>query len=356
MMLVLLISSTGKPYAQNNSDKTFELASSQVTRIFYIDLDKGDKIKLELIDMDDLDAIGNLDSILRVFVQDIELLQDSLADELQNKRIDYITDASGKNKIRIQQFPPKGSSFMVNQGSVAAMKLEQDTVYILLTAPGGPGRPFKRSTPGFHYYRIGFFVNNLGNLANYMNGRLQNSIEKLKSNATGKWVSGKDGLMYSKADKSISSHKVRGQVAPSDYLTFRISADAQNYKNYFVPSLSLGIVIVTNRNEIKREYSFTGESHFTFERDADNNLQTFRSGFLTLGYNQTNTGVKKSMLGLQPAFSFGWLARQRGNIYEKNTFRIGFGKATIGNTLKLEPIIYFNDFFKGVTPGIRISL
>ncbi|MFT3911762.1 MAG: hypothetical protein QM737_20225 [Ferruginibacter sp.] len=358
IVMMLLISINGKLFAQkNNADKVFEMPANSITRIFFIDLDKGDKIKLELGDLDDLDAITNLDSILRVFIQDIEPLKDSLADELTSKRIDYIVDPSGKNKLRIQQFAPNGSSYLVNQGFVATMKLEQDTVNILLKAQGGSEQLFKKRSKGFHYYRISFFVNNLGNLTGYMNGRLQNSIASLQKNATDKWVNGKDGMMYSKKDRSISSNMSRGQVTIGDFLTFRLSADIQNYKNYFVPSLSGTVMIVTNRNAIKREYSFTGESHFTFARDDKGKLQTFRNGFLTLAYSQVNTGRERLYLGYSPSFSFGWLARQRGNVYEKNTFKIGFGNVKLFNgQVKLEPLIYFNDFFKGVTPGIRLSL
>jgi hypothetical protein len=190
-----------------------------------------------------------------------------------------------------------------------------------------------------------------------MDGRLQNSINKLKQHATGKWTKGNDGMMHAKKEPSISSQMVRGQVGRSDYLNLRLSADIQNYKNEFVPSLSLGFAIVTNRNSLKREYSFMGESHFTFAKDDKGVLQTYRNTFITVGYSQTSTLKDKTGIDFAPAFSLGYLIRQRGDVYEKNTFRFGFAKVMIfGGRVKLEPIVYFNNFFKGVTPGIRLSL
>ena len=356
--MMLLISINGCLFAQNNNaDKVFEMPPNSISRIYFIDLDKGDKIKFELGDLNDLNVITNLDSILRVFVQDIEPLKDSLADELTSKRIDYIIDPSGKNKLRIQQFAPNGSSYLVNQGTVAAMKLEQDTVNILLPAPGNPTRIFKIKTKGFHYYRISFFVNNLGNLAGYMNGRLQNSVASLQKNAYDRWIKSKDGTLYAKKDHSLSSGMPNGQVGAGDYITFRLTADIQSYKNYFVPSLSGTTMIVTTRNEIKREYSVSEEAHFTFAKDDKGTLHTSRSGFITFGYNQVNMGKRTSYFGYSPSFSFGWLAKQRGNIYEKNTFKIGFGNIKLFNgQIKIEPLIYLNGFFKEVTPGIRLSL
>lgn len=355
--MMLLISVSSNLFAQeNNTDKTFELDPNTITRIYFIDLDKGDKMKVELCNMDDLDAIGNLDSILRIFIQDIEPLKDSLADELSGKRIDYVIDPSGKNKLRIQQFAPIGSSYLVNQGSVAALKLEQDTLNLLLKANGTAGELFRNKKIGSHYFRVSFFVNNLSNLATYMDGRFQNSILELKKNADHVWIRGNDGVMHVKSSPKISSNLWRGQVNNGDLLNIRLSADIQNYKNYFVPSLSLSAIIITNRKTVKREYSFTGEWHFTFAKDDKGKLQTYRNSFLTLGFYQTNTNNIKSPFALSPALSLGYLIKQRGDIYDKHTFRLGFGRVSLlGDRIKIEPVVYFHDFFKGVSPGIRLS-
>ena len=355
--MMLLTSINSKLFAQtSNTDKAFEPAANTITRIYFIDLDKGNKIKLELVDLDDLDAVGNLDSILRIFIQDIEPLKDSLANELSGKRIDYVMDPSGKNKLRIQQFAPTGSSYLINQGSIAALKIEQDTLNILLKGNGTPVEIFKNKKPGFHYFRISFYVNNLSDLAAYMDGRLQNSIIDLRKNANHAWVKGNDGMMHVKGIPKISSNLWRGQAIGGDYLNIRLSADIQNYKNYFVPSLSFSGIIVTNRKTIKREYSITGESHFTFTKDDKGKLQTYRSSFLTLGFNQVNKSNMTSPLGFSPAFSLGYLIKQRGDVYDKHTFRLGFGRVSLFNDrIKLEPVVYFHDFFKGITPGIRLS-
>ncbi|MBS1741438.1 MAG: hypothetical protein JST81_00260 [Bacteroidetes bacterium] len=355
--LVLLTGINSNNFAQSNTEKTFELPPNTATRIFYIDLGKSDKIKLELGDLDDLDLITNLDSLLRVFVQDMEPLKDSLTDDLGNCRIDYIADVSGKNKIRMQKFMPAGSSFLAEKGNIAALKLEQDTLNIILKANGGTPALFRKHTSGYHFYRIGFYVNNLKNLAAYMDGSLQKHIQTLQQTVTGKWQSGNDGMMHPKSQPSISSISPRGATNGSDYLNIKLTADVQNYKNQFVPSLSFGMAVVTNRNSIKREYSLMAESHFTFARNDKNVLQTYRSAFLTFSYSQTDVLKARQGIGFDPAFSLGYLVRRRGDVFDKNTFRLGFGKVlAFGGKVKLEPVLYFNNFFKNVSPGIRISL
>ena len=357
--MALVFSANSHLFAQKNAEQqTFELNTEAITRVFYVSLDKGDKIKFELGDISDLSLINNIDSLVRSFVQDLEPLKDSFGNELYSRRIDYVADGSGKNKIRIQQFAPNGSSYVSSQGNVASLKLEQDTVNIILKAVGGPQRLFTRQTKGFHYYRISFYLNDIGNLAGYLNGKLQQAVNDLRKNVNEKWVKGNDGMVHAKASPSISANMMNGQIGINDYLNLRLTADIQNYKNYFVPSLSASVILVTQRtSNIKREFSFTGESHFTFARNAEGKLQTFRNGFLTLGYSVTNTGKTNSYFGFSPSFSLGYLIRQRGDVFDKNTFRLGFGKVGLFNGMvKLEPVIYFNNFFKSVSPGIRLSM
>src|SRR5688572_32936891 len=63
---------------KTNTDKTFELPLNYPQRRFTIDLDNGNKLQIELVNMGDLNAFVNMDSVLRVFFRDIEPLKDSL--------------------------------------------------------------------------------------------------------------------------------------------------------------------------------------------------------------------------------------------------------------------------------------
>src|SRR5579863_3919394 len=134
IVLMLLISITADLYAQSEakSEKAFGIPPGVlINRRFYIDLGKGNKLKIELTDITDMQAITNIDSILRVFALDLTPLKDSLNDPLTTKRIDYVTDAQGRKKIRIQQFPPKGDSYLLNNGDLSSLKVNQDTINII---------------------------------------------------------------------------------------------------------------------------------------------------------------------------------------------------------------------------------
>ena len=82
-------------------------------RTFYVALDKNEWVKIDLSDITDIDRLTNADSILKLFLRDIQLLNDSLENPVTGKKIDYDIDSTGRNQIRINQQDPLGNSFIV---------------------------------------------------------------------------------------------------------------------------------------------------------------------------------------------------------------------------------------------------
>jgi len=357
--LMLAISITGICFAQQaamtKSDQIFELSSDIFNRRFIIELGKGNILQIELNEISDLSRFNNMDSILRAFLQDIEPLQDSLTDELSSKRIDYITDSLGRKKIRVQQFMPKGSSYLVNHGDAAVLKLEQDTVNFIGAIPFRAKYTLRKAFMSTRYYKLSFFVNNIQDLKTYTDGRLNEKITNLQKNVNAYWTSDKKG-MYMWKDKDIKAKQPGGYIGAGDFLTLRLAVNAQNYKNYFVPSFSLGAALILSHNNFKRDIGLFWEPNFFFAKNTQGSLQTFRNDFLTLTFGQ---GAVKDHSPLKESefitvFSVGYLITQKGDYFDKRTIRIGAGALSLfGGKTKIEPMLYFTDLFKGVTPGIR---
>src|ERR1700749_2204819 len=104
-VLMLLISILSKLCAQTKTveDKAFQIPGNVIIHSrFYIDLGNKNRVTIELSDISDLEKIANIDSLLTVFQNDFKFLKDSLSDPLTSKRIDYLTDAQNRKKIRIQ--------------------------------------------------------------------------------------------------------------------------------------------------------------------------------------------------------------------------------------------------------------
>ncbi len=361
---MLVVSITPDLCAQSNSnaDKGFEVPPDVIiNRRFYINLDKGNKLEIELTDISDLDHIANIDSLLRIFIEDITPLKDSFSDPLTSNRIDYATYAQGRKKIRIQQFQPKGNSYLLNNGELASLKTTQDTINIvgLITNPKKAMQKISLTKP--RYYHLLFYLNNIGELAGYMSGTLTEKIATIQNNVNTKWPLILGGSShYLAKDKNISADKPKGFTATGtgDMLEGLITVNVQNYKNYFVPSFSIGTkLVLTNRDRtFKWEPGLFWEPHFLFARDTLGKLKTYQNDFLTLTYGQggTTDHDPRKPFAYSAVFSLGYLINRNGDYFDKNTFRLGAGKLQLLKTT-IEPSIYFDNFFKGVTPGIRIS-
>ena len=346
----------------SSSDKTFEVPENIIiTRRFYIDLQKGNKMVIEVSDIADLNRMANIDSLLQIFLNDITSLKDSLADPLTSKRIDYVTDVQGRKKIRFQQFQPKGASFLITNGDVASLRTEQDTINLIGIIANPPKPVEKISLTNPRYYHLTFYLNNINELAGYMNGILAEKIRTIQNNINGKWpiVLG-SGFHYIKKDRSITADQPKGFTpgGTGDFLAGNITVNVQNYKNYFVPSFSIGTrLTLTNRERtFKWESGLFWEPHFLFAKDSLGKMRTYRNDFLTFTYGQGGTKDydPKKDFSFSAVLSLGYLINRNGDFFEKNTFRFGAGKLSISKTT-IEPSLYFNNFFKGVTPGIRIS-
>jgi hypothetical protein len=364
IMITMMLATgiTGAAFAQNEpkgGDKVFEIPEGNFQYRFNVDLGKGNKAVIQLKDLEDLDKIKNLDSLLSTFLRDMNLLKDSLPEDATSVRIDYVLDSGNRKKVRVQKFAPKGSSFVIQQQDLAALKTEQDTVNFIGVVPFTAKYTLRKAFKDTRYYMVSFYVNNLSDLswiaADHLN---EKAIGLYSTKPNNRWVKNKEGIWHIKnSNQSLSAKNDGGYIAGrGDFLMSELSASAQNYKNYFVPSFNLGMKVILSSGSFKRQIGLSWEPNFLFAKDAFGNLKTFRNDFLTLTYGQgpiKDNDVRKESEFLT-VFSLSYLTRRKGDFFEKNTIRLGAGQLSLfkGKT-KIEPMLYFTNLFKGVTPGIR---
>ena len=358
-LLMLCAAISQVTFAQNktNTEKTFELSDDFAHRKFLIDLGKGNKMQIELTEIEDLSYVLNVDSLLRVFIADITPFKDSLSDELTSKRIDYRIDTSGVKKMRIQQFAPKGLSYAITGGEPAALKLEQDTVNfsgtVYFVADYTLRKPFNAS----RNYRLSFFVNDVNDLQDFIGTGLNEKLKVLRKNYGGRWSFISQNNYKLNADPEITANHPHGFAAGDDFLQGTASVNVQNYKAYFVPSFTLSLgLIISSHGFYKREFHVGWEPHFFFDRTAEGKLRTYRNDFLSLTLSQGLIRDKdpRKTAQFETIVNLGYLIHRSGEYFEENTWRFGAGRLSLfeGKT-KIAPVIYFNNFFKGVTPGLR---
>jgi len=364
-----LLSITGNLCAQNNGlagssgDKVFELPPHSIEKKFRIDLGKGNQLFIEMGAMSDVYRLGNIDSLLLVFLGDMKAFRDSLSDPLTIKRIDYAMDLSGRKRIRIQQSRAPGSSFLLEKGELAGLKLEQDTIHIQLAsvAPaGGKGA----AVGGIRYDRLSFIINQYSELESFVTAGLNAKLALLQHAVRNKnpgyhWTD-RERSSYMDADPTISTavrHDGDG-ISNGDQLNLFVNVNAQNYKNYFTPSFALGTSIISNLGGDNRHtFSATWEPMFFFSSDAQGRKQTLRNDFLVLSYMESRIDKMNRPVGIPLFLSLGYVISRQGDIFEKHSFRFSAARLDLRRSgITIEPCIYFHDFCRDVTPGIRVSV
>jgi hypothetical protein len=367
VLALIIISVTGKLFAQEISetaaDKVFDASPKYFRYDFFINLDQGNKIELQLSMVSDLDHFSDIDSLLRGVAEDLKLLKDSLSNPVTVKRIDYVIDNKGRKKIRIQQNAPRGTSFLLQGTDLSLLKLEQDTIYI----PGSVAH-IQNGNDKVVYnkpYLLRIYLNNLDELSAYLDGRLNKAIAEIRQDAhnTHGWWDSKKKWIELSANYTVTKDKTIGSInqkyVANDYLRLLGSANVGNYKNYFVPSFSVGAMMHFSGRQVQKEFSMFWEPNFFFGKNPAGNLTAYRNDFLAayfkFGMIQDNN--PKKPLAFSFSLSLAYLIHREGDFVDPHTFRFGLGRASfLGGNYHLEPLVYFNNFFRGVTPGLKFTV
>lgn len=361
MLLLALLSAGVNCFAQRSKSEAdaFEISTDHFRRQFFFDLGDGNKMELKLTEKGDIDSVKDIESVLLDAVSDIFKVSDSVYDKLTSKKIFYTIDGNNLKKIRIQTWKDNSvRDYIIIDDKPGRLKILQDTLIITKELYTVRAHSFFTLKPEQHYYRIILSLNNLRDLGSYMGGTLNAKVKTLQTNLNS-WVY-KNGAVRLKADSSIYAAAKAGNISGGDIFIVRGSIDAQNYKSYFVPSISLSLSFVSNKEFIRRELGVGTEFHFLFSKNAERDLRTRRNLFVVMSYGKAaiDTKGKKvngGAISLYPYLSFGWLVDRRGNYYDKHTVKLGWGRlALFGGSTKVEPTFYFHDFFKEFTPSLRV--
>jgi hypothetical protein len=359
-LLGLLLSIAGNLCAQNENkkdkaltaeDKVFETPPYSIGIEYTIKLGGGNVLRIDLANGYDLRSFRNIDSLLTVFLSDMEAFRDSLGDPLTIKHIDYLIDTGGKRKLRLRQYRPAATSFLLGEAEPSILRIQQDTIHILLITPAR-GRRSGVTVNDMRYDRLCFFVNHYSEMTAMNNRGLNDEIASMISRQTVKHNVYNHPNCFIVADSVVSTNTFgRG----ANRLEISAGAAIENYKNLFAPSAQVDAYLVLNR--IRNEYRFglSWEPLFFFATDAQGHLQTFRNDMVVAHYEHNRRDGPPAFV-LFRAFSLGYVFHREGDYFTQPSFRLTFGAARLKGSLVLEPALFFNGFFKNVTPGLRLSI
>jgi hypothetical protein len=353
--LLSLLSLAGSLYAQRYTtpdDQFFDLPHYSIAYATHIDLGKGNYLELELTDDSQLSRFRNLDSLLLVFLGDMKPFKDSLADPLSGNRIDYRIDSAGRKMVRIRETRSAGTTFLLGENDPSLLRLRQDTVHILLAE--------KRD----RFNRLTIVLNRYGELENWIATGLNSKMAELEINKAHRWAGdwnprpGQPAYLVKDPSVTMKDDSIYSGNHYHDYLELGTVVSLQNYRSYLTPSVDLGAAVGLRRKDFVHELGLYWEPLFLFGTDAKGHPQTYRNDLLVFHYSFDVAGSLKDPLkpvGLNTNFSLGYFIRRSGDFFEKDSWRLTAGEISFhGNRILLQPVIYFNNFFQYVTPGLRL--
>lgn len=145
---------------------------------------------------------------------------------------------------------------------------------------------------------------------------------------------------------------IYNQIAdhPTDVLQLSAGTGLQSLKGQWLGSFNTqATIILTKKMVDKHAFSIAYEWLYNFTTPD----QKYINQFIDFGYayNFSTIPNKDKWTGI----SFGFITNQKGEFFEKNTFRFGLN-TKVSKSISVGPQIYFNDFFKNVYPGVNISI
>ena len=323
-------------------------------RIFWVALKKKEKMQVQVTSIKDLAYLENLDSMLLVFFQDMTKLYDSLGSNDLSRRVEYTIDRDNLKRIKITRSADQGSHFAIVDKATVILKIKQDTVIISGAVPEKAGITGTGKLK--HYFSICFFLNDFYDLKGYATGLLQDEIKSICQHYTERWDYLEDGRLRLRNNTEISSVNVQGKLMDPSTPKITIAVGIQNYRKYFVPSFVTGISYSTNSYFVKRTYTLATEWQFNFDNDQTGKPGNKTNLFLFAGYETSPANQTfKALAKMYPSLSLAYLVKRNSPVYDKNTFRLSFGRASFRkDKTRLEPAVYFNNFFRKISPSLRL--
>lgn len=396
---LVLMSATGMLRAQNNdvrakTDLIFNCEKCLIN-IKDIVLLKDERMTLELLRVDDYELFKNMDSILMNFRKDIAFYKDSLENESTGSvKIDYVVNPQNNTrKIRFRKYPPNGKLFVKQTNELSKLKVEQDTVHIIIerippievngyARSKGIGKGHWQSSTFRYRVQATFVLNNYTNIDYFISNKeeLQHIVDTLRE--TKRLLVNKHtgtlppiSVVYRPYSLDGDKQRIIGAQqrykqytgiikdendysSANDYLTVDMNVGISLLRNTLAPTADLGLQIVRSSRKydpnISNCYGIYFQPIFLFDKNSSGNYITNTNGFLNLrfGTQNLNDGDKHPTVR---AFGAGYLILNKGDYFKKNTFKV-FMDLQLNKDIRISPELIITDNGKQVFPGLTLKV
>lgn len=320
---------------------------------FFVWLPGNNRLWFDLRQVGHLEKLPNLDSLLDATGVLLEPLLDSLASDGNVHRIDV--DVMRQPALfRITTHTQPGIYTRL-QDALGKVKVDQDTIRIKVLGSGAL------------YSYVTLLLNNAVDILSLPDHIGARALDLVKA-AVNKYHNS-NAMVNSKFKYYAALNLETGQlVAPASYkgiktgtryLSILANPMAGFTRGQFLTGLSAGIRYNYGNHpgyEWGSEMSFGlhWEPTFAFGQDASVKTTMDRNDFLTLRFQEVDHRTPSGFRFFNTT-SISYLIRRQGLLFEQNTFKLGLPGLRNGR-LSVEPELYFHDFLKQVSPGIRLGI
>ncbi len=348
---------------RSKTEKTFNVWDLQVNIRSTVTLKEG-KMILELQNVGDYANFMNMDSVLQVFRKDIAFYKDSLeTNNAGHVRIDYVMSPEYSfKKIRFKKYNADGDIFVNRTGDISRLKLEQDTVHIIIE------KLLHKTKCNVSYsIQATFILDNYTDVDKIIANRdelhrIMDTIEKEshspKENKKGRYPEMTISYNPYHTGKNAMQKKWLGSHSPTGYLTLHGNIGTGIIMNTIAPTAELGLVINSPWGHGSANYSFFRlyvSGHYFFERNADAGASIKDNYFVNFSLGSEYEKADKGWVGKVGDFGVGYLAWRKGNYFKGTTMKV-FTDIKVMNGLTLSPEIISTNNFKQFFPGITLKI
>ena len=389
---LILISLQGGIFAQTSSPKptrsktdiTFNPCVSCYIHIKDIVYLKEGRMIIDLNTTKDYVSFHNMDSLLISFRKAIAFYKDSLeANGTGHVRIDYVINPKADiRKIRFKKYPPDGSSFVEKNGDVSMLKLEQDTVRIILEKEQQVDDKWyiKRhngSTTFQYAIQATFLLNNYTDVDKLIADKagLKRIIDTMEQ-AKKEYAAGENGYIsamttfykpyattgqrYRKFASILNDENDYSSNRKSDYLTGLFNMGVGLTRNTFTPSVDLGLQIIKGWPSSKgveqyRYYSAFLSANYFFSNNSSGDYLTHMNVFANFMYGTKYDTEFDGLQNKKAAIGIGYLIHPEGNYFKKTTLKV-FMEIQLPRGITVCPELIATNDFKQIFPGITVKL
>lgn len=331
---------------------------------YSFDLGQENKLLVYARTVQDLQKFENIDSVLAHFAKDYNVLKTSLPESVNSRTVIYRTLPNEQYQLDLTEHtnPKQRFQFKTNGGEPLLLKTVQDTLLIIHTFLKPMETKSGQVTLNEHVYFC-LIVNNLENIEKMVknagfNVYIQQAIEATKQYPHHDLTSGKFKFNYGQSSTAPQSF-VTVTTGKEDFLAIHPSIGLGVFQNQLVPNVQADFSFVPNKYKnvgytIGWRSMFFNERNDLTQRASIHSNSFVHAGITFYDFRRPKNGAVNTDHILFGAY-LGRSVLRNGNVFDKNTWNFSMTITTKG-MFKVQPEIYFNGFFKSVTPGLRLQI